>query len=107
MQIELRLHPSRLEEKDLEWEETPLISSAKFGNIAVVEFLLSIGANIHAKNKVSMRNLFYHADEDNLDSNFAWKIFWTLFWKKIEVQTQLFDRSFDLHECCVTSDMET
>ncbi len=52
LQTELRLHPSRLEEMEMTHGYNPLMSSAKFGNIAVVEFLLSFGANIHAKNKV-------------------------------------------------------
>ncbi len=53
MQVELSAYPSRLEEKnDYFLGDTPLMSSATFGNIAVVEFLLSIGANVHAKNEV-------------------------------------------------------
>ncbi len=48
LQVELRLHPSR----EKYWGTTPLILAARFGNIAVVEFLLSIGANIHANSKV-------------------------------------------------------
>ncbi len=57
LETELRLHPMRLEERK-EWEHdrdegnTPLTSAAMFGNIPVVEFLLSIGANIEAKNEV-------------------------------------------------------
>ncbi len=52
LHVELRLHPSRLEEKEMGWGNTPLMSSVIIGNIPVVEFLLSIGANIHAKDKV-------------------------------------------------------
>ncbi len=49
----LRIHPSRLEEMKTEennWDDgkTPLMASARCGNIAVVEFLLSLGANIEA-----------------------------------------------------------
>ncbi len=50
LQAELRIHPWRLEEK--EDGNTPLISSTKLGKIAVVEFLLSLGANIHEKDEV-------------------------------------------------------
>ncbi len=71
----------------------------------MVEFLLSIGANIHANSKVSMRNLFPHADQDCIKAFFEHS-----FDKDIE-NSQQFDRSFELHhvnfhECCVTSDME-
>ncbi len=62
IQEELRANPSRLEEKkdsdsryrqDFDEGNTPLISSAKFGNYPVVEFLLSVGADVEAKNQVS------------------------------------------------------
>ncbi len=74
IQSELREHPSRLEEKRVrkydeqdcfvEDEEsvvdgdgdddgyTPLMAAACFGNDVIVEFLLSIGANIETKNEV-------------------------------------------------------
>ncbi len=52
LQEELRVHSSRLEEVEIVYENTPLMSSVKFENVALVEFLLSVGANIHAKNKV-------------------------------------------------------
>ncbi len=58
MQIELRQQPWRLEEEygredvyGLDNGNTPLISSALHGNIAVVKFLLSLGANVEARNK--------------------------------------------------------
>ncbi len=58
MQAELREHPWRLEEKhDDEGDEsgnTPLISSAMHGNIAVIELLLSLGANVEAKDMVCL-----------------------------------------------------
>ncbi len=50
IQDELRAFPSRLEEK--KEGKTPLISSAEFGNDLVCEFLLSLGANVEAKNEV-------------------------------------------------------
>ncbi len=50
LQEELRVTPSRLEEKKA--GKTPLLCSVDFGNIAVCEFLLSLGANIEAKNEV-------------------------------------------------------
>ncbi len=56
LQEELRIRPLRLEEHKVIFPHagmTPLLSSAKFGNIAVCEFLLSIGANIEAKSDVS------------------------------------------------------
>ncbi len=57
---QLRANPTRLEEKkvkkddgfDCQEENTPLISAADFGNVSVVEFLLSVGANVDAINKV-------------------------------------------------------
>ncbi len=101
LQVELRIHPSRLEEKEMTHGFTPLISSAFFGNIAVVEFLLSIGANVHAKNKVWMRNLFSPGDQDFIFSNFASNIFLNIVLKRY-----WFDRFFELHECCVAFDME-
>ena len=58
LQEELRINPCRLEEKKggNGWDPTegnsPLTSSAGFGNLEVCEFLLSVGANIEAKNKV-------------------------------------------------------
>ncbi len=55
LQEELRTNPSRLEEKKGNgWDEgnTPLISSAGFGNLEVCKYLLSVGANIESKNKV-------------------------------------------------------
>ncbi len=60
LQAELRVHPWRLEEKkaentkhNLQSGNTPLMSSAEFGNVEICEFLLSVGANIEAKNEVS------------------------------------------------------
>ncbi len=47
---ELRLHPSRLEER--KEEDTPLMSAAEFGNVEVVEFLLTLGANKEAHDDV-------------------------------------------------------
>ncbi len=56
LQEELRINPSRLEEKKggNYWDQanSPLISLADFGNLQVCEFLLSVGANIDAKNTV-------------------------------------------------------
>ncbi len=58
IQEELRVNPWRLEEKKgaNDWDthegNTPLISSAAFGNLEVCEYLLSVGANIKAKNTV-------------------------------------------------------
>ncbi len=59
LQQELRINPWRLEEKKggNGWQSTdegntPLISSAEFGNLQECEFLLSVGANIEAKNTV-------------------------------------------------------
>ncbi len=51
LQAELSANPMRLEELK-EWGNTPLMSSAEFGNVVVCKFLLSIGANIEAKNVV-------------------------------------------------------
>ncbi len=51
MRDELRQHPWRLEEKSVNGD-TLLMSAAKFGKTAVVEFLLSLGANIEAKDSV-------------------------------------------------------
>ncbi len=56
MQEELRVNPLRLEEKmlvDVYDRCTPLTAAAYFGNVAVVEYLLSAGANIEATNQVS------------------------------------------------------
>ncbi len=59
IRADLRKNPRRLEEKkegsirdDPLAGNTPLMSSAEMGNIAVCEFLLSVGANIEAKNAV-------------------------------------------------------
>ncbi len=69
---ELRVNPSRLEEKKVPNEEeekeevgkeddecedgmSPLTAAAKFDNVAVVKFLLSVGANVKASNKVAFR----------------------------------------------------
>ncbi len=52
LQDELRVNPMRLEEKENEYGNTPLLSSAEYENVAVFEFLLSLGANLEAKNKV-------------------------------------------------------
>ncbi len=61
IQEELRLNPWRLEEKKVKYNDThfdshvgntPLMSSVRFENVAVVEYLLSIGANSEAKNEV-------------------------------------------------------
>ncbi len=57
LQEELRVNPWKLEEKNggTQWDfggNTPLISSAAFGNLKVCEYLLSIGSNVEAKNKV-------------------------------------------------------
>ncbi len=54
---ELRMNPWRLEKKKggSEWYSagnTPLISSTVFGNLEVCEYLLSVGANVEAKNSV-------------------------------------------------------
>ncbi len=50
LQEQLGVNPWRLEE----WKagKTPLLFSVEFGNIAVCEFLLSLGANIEATNEV-------------------------------------------------------
>ncbi len=48
IQLELRLHPSRLEERDV-CGNTPLMSTT---DVSVVDFLLSLGANIEAHNEV-------------------------------------------------------
>ncbi len=47
---ELRENRRRLEERKR--GKTPLMSFAEFGNVPVCEFLLSVGANAHAKNAV-------------------------------------------------------
>ncbi len=54
IQAELMLHPLRLEERKEEGEVgcTPLIAAATSGNVALVKFLLSVGANIEARNEV-------------------------------------------------------
>ncbi len=59
LQNELRSNPTRLEEKKVgnNWDiphagNTPLMTSVEFQNIVVCEFLLSVGANIEAKNEV-------------------------------------------------------
>ncbi len=58
LQEELRMKPWRLEEKNVGDRDhifagsTPLMSSAAFGNLEVVKFLLSVGANIEAKHEV-------------------------------------------------------
>ncbi len=69
IQSELRLYPSRLEE-EIEMKQvrntddvgnTPLMSAAKTGNVAVVDFLLSLGANVEAENNFfSHFNKFFH-----------------------------------------------
>ncbi len=65
-QEELRINPSRLEEWEVginklhpQVENTPLMSAAVFGNSALCEFLLSVGANIDAKNEVN-KEIFTH-----------------------------------------------
>ncbi len=50
LRVELIAHPSRLEE--MRGGYSPLMSSAKFGNLGVAEFLLSVGATIHPKRMV-------------------------------------------------------
>ncbi len=61
---ELRKNPSRLEEKkvgtnfaDPQAGNTPLMSSAELKH---VEFLLSVGANVEAKNAVKIMDLFFN-----------------------------------------------
>ncbi len=61
VQEELRLHPLRLEERrerrqvfDDEIGNTPLLSAVKAGNISVVQYLLSLGANVDSRNKVDI-----------------------------------------------------
>ncbi len=59
---EFRVNPLRLEERKVRKKNegpdgpvegnTSLITAAVFGNVALCEFLLSIGANLEAKNKV-------------------------------------------------------
>ncbi len=105
MQVELRVHPLRLEEKETFWGNTPLMSAAKFGNVAVVEFLLLIGANIHAKNNVWMSKLIF-----SCWSRFHWfklsiNDFLNILLKRCW-RTQQFDGSFESHVCCVTSDID-
>ncbi len=64
MKEELRENPFRLEERkipivithDTREEEhdgnTPLVSAAKYGNVSVLRFLLSEGADVNAENDV-------------------------------------------------------
>ncbi len=59
LQAELRRNPRMLEEKKPGYKRhdplegnTPLISSVEFGNVPVCDFLLSVGANIEARNDV-------------------------------------------------------
>ncbi len=66
MQAELRLHPSRLEESEVLGEDyngddgyTPLLMAATSGNIEMVEFLLSIGANVGAVNSVDISEIIF------------------------------------------------
>ncbi len=56
IQAELRLHPWRLEERGCSVGKTPLTSAAEAGNVAVVEFLLSLGADMEAKEAVFTQN---------------------------------------------------
>ncbi len=51
LQSELKKNPMRLEERR-EGNNTLLISSTESGNLAVCTFLLSVGANVEAKNLV-------------------------------------------------------
>ncbi len=53
MRDELRQQPWRLDERSV-YGNTPLMSAAMFGNVAVVEFLLSLGANMEAKDDVCL-----------------------------------------------------
>ncbi len=56
MQEEIRVNPVRLEEKKKFRSFgpcTPLLTAIWFGNVAVVRFLLSSGANIEARTEVS------------------------------------------------------
>ncbi len=61
IKTELSLHPLRLEERcemrnfgDADVGNTPLMTAARAGNISVVVFLLSIGANVEATKEVSL-----------------------------------------------------
>ncbi len=65
IQAQLNQHPLRLEERSEDEEEyddgnTPLIAAAAYGNTAVVNFLLSMGANVEAKNTVCKRFKNFH-----------------------------------------------
>ncbi len=59
IQAELWQHPLRLEEKkqrkgmyEHDVGNTPLMTASKAGNVNVVAFLLSLGANVEAEGKV-------------------------------------------------------
>ncbi len=53
IQVELTHHPWRIDEKrSVGFDDTPLGTAAKAGNVAVLVFLLSLGANVEAKNEV-------------------------------------------------------
>ncbi len=59
LSTELTLNPLRLEEvedRGIKFDEddrnTPLMSAASNGNVEAVKYLLSIGANVEARNRV-------------------------------------------------------